>query len=211
MWIRNTIEGGGLAGRLRRLIGPPADPTSAVRAVMFTDIVGFTRLAETLAPQAVHAFLDRHVRLLSKAIHDHGGTVEKVVGDGMVAYWDLRDGRRPLPALPAALLIRRLIGHDNARRGTSGEPPVRLRVGLHAGPVHRAPLGGRQTLCGDTVNVTQRLEDAARHLRPAPEVAILASDVVVAGAGAGYRFRDLGPLAMRGRDQTVRAYALDDG
>ena len=66
----------------------------------------------------------------------------------------------------------------------------------------------RVNLCGDTVNVAQRLEDAGRHLEGDHEVAIVASDAVVAHAGPAFRFEQLGQLPIRGRREPIRAFSL---
>lgn len=112
--------------------------------------------------------------------------------------------------METALAIRSAIDLDNGRRRDRREPMVRLRVGMHAGPAVMAALGpaGGRTPLGDTVNVAQRLEDAARHHDDGGAVTILASDVVARRAGGSYRFAELGAIAVRGRTRPVDAYRL---
>jgi adenylate cyclase len=198
---------------LRRLT-PAARTRERDLTVMFTDIVGFTRLAEGLGHAALAELLERHVAALATLIERERGVVHKVLGDGVLAFWDtLHAGANPTaPAVRAALAIRAAVEADNAARAARGLARIRLRIGLHTGPLVMAALGaaGRlgTTPLGDTVNVAQRLEDAARHVADEGEVTIVASDAVVARAGRGFRFEPLGELPVRGRRDPVRAFRL---
>jgi adenylate cyclase len=180
---------------------------------MFTDIAGFTQLAESLPPTLVARLLRGHFRLLARCIEGERGRIDKIMGDGLIAVWDDPEPATACAApLRAALAIRDAVEADNAARVHRGNPPIRLRVGIHAGPLIATPLGaaGRlgTALCGDTVNVAQRLEDAAREVAPEAQVAIVASDAVLTRAGAGFRFEELGELPVRGRREPVLAFAL---
>jgi class 3 adenylate cyclase len=209
--IRNILGSRARKALLHRLTGRPAPallPRERHLTVMFTDIAGFTRLAESLPPSAVATLLGRHLGTLAQRIEGEGGTIDKIMGDGLLAFWEDRQGSAAA-ALRAALGIRRAVEADNRSRGL---PRLRLRIGVHAGPSASLPLGagGRlgTTLFGDTVNVAHRLEDAARHLGDAEEVTIVTSEAVAARAGEGFRFEGLGELPVRGRSQPVRAYRL---
>jgi adenylate cyclase len=214
---RTTPEGRAPKTFPRRLTDHPPqvlDARARDLTVMFTDIVGFTRLAEALAPAEVAGFLVAHFELLAAQIERGQGTIDRVLGDGLLAFWDIMEGY-PAPAAPAlrtAVAIRAAVEADNAARAARGLAPVRLRVGLHTGPLVTAPLdaAGRLgvTLFGDAVNVAQRLEDAARHVMAGETVTIVASDAVVTRAGRGFRFERLGELPVRGRQEPVRAFRL---
>ena len=172
--------------------------------VMFTDIVGFTQLAERMAPAETAAFLAEHLGMLTRHVEAEGGAVDTLLGDGLLASW-----AGPTAAVRSALAIRHAIEAQNARHdGTL--PRLQLRIGLHAGPVVRTALGasGRPLLCGDTLNVARRLEDAARSMAVGEDVIVVASDSVVAEAGDGFRFECLGDLPMRGRCRPVTAFRL---
>ena len=202
-----------LTGRRRRAAAA-AETAARDLAVLFTDIAGFTELAETLPPQALARFLCRHFALLARCVEGEGGTVARLLGDGLMAFWDARGGGQGgavAPALRSACAIRGAIEAENRRRAAAGLPPVRLRVGLHAGPSALARLGAaeRPTPLGDTVNVAQRLEDAARHLGGGRAVTIVASGAVARAAGGGFRFAPLGDLAVKGRSGRVPAFRLE--
>ena len=184
--------------------------------VMFTDIEGFTRLAETLPPTLVARLLRSHFRLLAACIEGEQGRIDKVMGDGLIAVWAKAGLGVPAcaPALRAALAIRGAMAVDNERRRRRGEPAIRLRIGVHVGPLFATPLGaaGRLgiLLCGDTINVAQRLEEAARGVGAddGRDVTIVASDAVLARAGWGFRFAELGRLPVRGRREPVAAFEV---
>jgi adenylate cyclase len=218
MFTKRTIRGGRReAALLRPLSGfRPRARGAGLHdlTVMFTDIAGFTRLAETLDPTTVARLLNGHFRSLVRCVERESGQVDKIVGDGLVAFWGspAAEPAGSAPAVRAALRIRAAVEADNAARAAHAERPIRLRVGLHVGPVAVARFGaaGRLgvALCGDPVNVTQRLEDAARHVTGGDDVTIVASDAVVARAGSGFGFEQLGELPMRGRSEPVRAFRV---
>ena len=184
--------------------------------LMFTDITGFTHIAETLPAKAVAELLRRHFRTLARCIEREHGRIDTIMGDGLVAVW-VNHGTGPAaaaPALRAALGIRAAIEKDNGDGAGRDHAPIRLRVGVHAGSLVEVRLGTNghlgPTLCGDTVNVAQRLEDAARSMAGAGAVTIVVSDAVVARAGDGFRFEPLGELPVRGRTGSVLAFRLGE-
>lgn len=219
MFSKRTIDGASAAGaRLHRLSDRrPRGPNPGERelTVMFTDIVGFTRLAEALSPTAVARLLSGHFLALAHCIERERGRIDKIMGDGLVAVWahPVASATPTAPALRAALAIRLAVEADNARRAGRGQSPLCLRVGIHAGPLIAARLGGAArlgvALCGDTINVAQRLEDAGRGMTANGAVTIVASDMVVTQAGAGFRFQQLGELPVRGRSEPVRAFRVE--
>ncbi|MFZ1431422.1 MAG: adenylate/guanylate cyclase domain-containing protein [Geminicoccaceae bacterium] len=213
---RTTLAGSGFRARLQRLSNREHRPSVDEHefTLMFTDIAGFTRLAESLPAVAVARLLSSHFLTLARCIEHERGRINKVMGDGLVAFWPHGTGSNTpsAPALRAALRIRAAVASDNAVRVGRGEPPIQLRVGLHAGPLVETRLDttGRLgiALCGDTVNVAQRLEDAARDVSEEGAVTILASSAIVARAGAEFCFERLGELPMRGRTEPVLAYQV---
>ena len=185
----------------RRLVGQlMANPSPDVVAsrqievtVLFTDIVGFSRLAEQLDAAQAANLLNQHFELLAGCVGETDGTVDKFLGDGMMAFWGA-----PVPqpdhaarAVRAALLIR------DRLRTIDGFPPLRLRIGLHTGPALVGNIGARDrlnyTLVGDTVNVTQRLEQLGKEIAPADPMVILASAATAAHAQGLCTVEPLGP------------------
>lgn len=202
---------------VRRLIhaGRPDAVPSHERdmTVMFTDIAGFTTLSEALPPGDVAALLNEHFALLAGCVEAEGGTVDKYLGDGMMAFWGApeRVKDRAVRACRCALAIRAAVVADNRRRRAAGHRPVQVRVGIHRGPLLVGNIGapGRlnYTVVGDTVNVAQRLQDLGRRVGER-DCVIVVSDAVVAEAGEGFVFVEFGALPVRGRQEPVVAYEL---
>ncbi len=205
---------------VNRLIhsGTLGDAASRERdlTVMFTDIVGFTHAAESMSARSVAEFLNAHFALLAACVEAEGGTVDKYLGDGMMAFWGApeRLKQRAARACRTALAVRNAIRADNLRRATLGQPPVRLRIGLHRGPLVVGNIGapGRinYTVVGDTVNVAQRLQDFGRTLDPSADVIIVASSAIVVEVRDSFVFDDAGTADLKGRIDTIRAYQLVD-
>jgi class 3 adenylate cyclase len=155
--------------------------------VMFTDIVGFTPQAEDLAEQETADMLNHHFELLGACIEETQGVIDKYIGDCVMAVWGglskMEDHADQ--AIHAALEMARVIREDNRLRAADGKAPVRLRVGLHSGPVVVGNIGapGRvnYTVVGDTVNVAQRLEQLGKDfMREGEEVIVLVSGDTIA-------------------------------
>ena len=203
---------------VRRLIGLQGGaalrPEEREVTVLFTDIVGFTALSGRLTPLRLAAFLNRHFGMLGRAIEAEGGTIDKYIGDSVMAFWGApdRQGDHALRACRAALEMADAVRADNARRATKGREPIRLRIGLHSGPAIVGNIGapGRinYTLVGDTVNVAQRLEQLGKRYGGGEEVVIVASRAALERAGMLDRARPLGPQSLRGRPGALEVYAL---
>jgi class 3 adenylate cyclase len=138
--------------------------------VLFTDIVGFTAISQRLRAPALARFLNRHFGIIGGAIAAEGGTIDKYIGDSVMAFWGapIAQADHAERAARTALEIARLLHADNARRSRKGLNPVRLRIGIHTGFALAGNIGatGRinYTLVGDTVNVAQRLEQFGKQI-----------------------------------------------
>ena len=183
-----------------------------VVTLMFTDMSGFTATAEQMSAEAVASLLNAHHTLVIGCVEAEGGTVDKLIGDGLLAFWNAPE---PQPdhadrALRAALAIRAALREAN-REATH---PVRLRVGLHTGPAVVGHVGSPRrlsyTIVGDTVNVGSRIEQQNRELQPDAEVAILLSDATARALNAPPPLRALGRHRMRGREGEVELFTVAD-
>ncbi|MGI9353987.1 MAG: adenylate/guanylate cyclase domain-containing protein, partial [Rhizobiaceae bacterium] len=139
-------------------------------AVLFTDIVGFTQYAERTAPDEVMELLRTYHELVEKAVFDHGGTLDKYLGDGAMATFGTPEAG-PDDAQNALAAARQMLSEMeelNTQRERDGLEPVRMSVGLHFGTVTLGDIGSSRRLefavIGDTVNVASRLESASREL-----------------------------------------------
>ncbi|MFD0916310.1 adenylate/guanylate cyclase domain-containing protein [Pseudahrensia aquimaris] len=139
-------------------------------AVLFADIVGFTKFAETAAPTEVMNLLRSYHQLVERAIFDNGGTLDKYLGDGVMATFGTpKTGEKDAEnALKAARQIIVLSKSFSEAREAAGQSPLKVSVGVHYGPVILGDIGPERRLefavIGDTVNVAARIEAATRAL-----------------------------------------------
>ena len=195
---------------VRRLIqlGQTGELQSVERriTVMFTDIDGFTTLSEQMGAGEVAAFLNSHFSILDHCIDGEGGTVDKYLGDGMMAFWGAPEIQEDhaLRACRAALAIIAAVDAENARQKARGGIAIRLRIGIHTGPVTVGNIGGGSrmsyTIVGDTVNSAERLCELGKEVTPeGSAVVALVSGDTAAAAGAGFTFVSCGAHVLRGR------------
>ena len=186
--------------------------------VMFTDIVGFTPQAEDLREQETADMLNHHFALLGACIDQDQGVIDKYIGDCVMAVWGglskMEDHADH--AIHAALEMARVIREDNQLRAADGKTPVRLRVGLHSGPVVVGNIGapGRvnYTVVGDTVNVAQRLEQLGKDfMLDDEEVIVLVSGDTIAAMKHPEALGELPTPELRhvkGREEPEQVYRL---
>ncbi|NBC32920.1 MAG: adenylate/guanylate cyclase domain-containing protein [Alphaproteobacteria bacterium] len=197
--------------------GPEEQLESVDRAltVLFTDIAGYTGLAEHLPAAETAALLNRHFALIGACVEAEGGTIDKFVGDSLMAFWNAPD---PQPdhadrACRAALAIAAAIRNDNAARRAAGQEPVRLRIGIHTGRMVAGNIGapGRMnyTIVGDAVNTGSRLEQLGKVLgRETDEAVVLVSEATAAALAGNLPLEDCGRHALRGRHGEIGIFRL---
>jgi class 3 adenylate cyclase len=204
---------------VRRLVaqGDGAGLHSEARevTVLFTDIVGFTTQAEGLSPDQIAAFLNEHFTLLTREVEAAHGTVDKYIGDSVMAFWGAPEHQPDHARLAAAcaLAMAAAITTDNDRRRAAGEAPVRIRIGIHSGPAIVGNIGGPTrvdyTLVGDTVNTASRLVDLARNYMAADDTAsVLIGGPTAAALGDDFTVEALGEEDIRGRQGRLALYRL---
>lgn len=185
-------------------------------AVLFVDIVGFTRLAEGEPPERVIGLLrDFHARM-DQAVFAHRGTLDKYLGDGLMATFGTPwpDAGDAANALGCARTMTTAMALWNAERAATGRDPVRIGVGIHHGPVVLGDIGGQNRLeyavIGDAVNVASRLEQLTRELG----VQVVASANLVAALGKDDRaealagYREGAAQSVRGREGRLGIWTL---
>lgn len=207
-----------LVMRLIRLGESGVESEERQVTVMFTDIVGFTSASQRLTPRSTARFLNHHFGLIAAAIDESGGTLDKYMGDAVMAFWGAPDDQpdHAERACRAALAIARALEADNRARRARDLPPVRLRIGIHSGPAVVGNIGapGRvnYTLIGDTVNVANRLENYGKEEAGTggefSDVVILLSAETRARLGPGWCVADLGEHRLRGRAGAIGVFQL---
>jgi class 3 adenylate cyclase len=204
---------------VRRLIGRgEAGAVESVErevTVMFTDIAGFTTLSEGKPAAEVASFLNEHFAMIARAVEDTGGTVDKFIGDAVMAFWGAPEEQpdHAERACRAALTLADAHRAENAARRDGGQPAVGIRVGIHSGPVTVGNIGapGRMnyTIVGDTVNVGQRLESLCKQIyADRPEIAVAVSAATAAKLGPGFTPEPAGSHQVPGRQEPIEVFKL---
>ncbi|HEX2526445.1 MAG TPA: adenylate/guanylate cyclase domain-containing protein [Geminicoccus sp.] len=204
---------------VRRLVRREASESLASEehelSVMFTDIAGFTALSEHLPSSEVVAFLNRHFTLIEQGVEKWDGTVDKYIGDAVMAFWGapVKQPDHALRACRAALDIAEAIAEDNRQRTRQGLVPVRARIGIHSGRAVVGDIGapGRvnYTVVGDVVNVAERLEELARTAaQEDDDVSVLVSGTTAAQLDEGFELLPLGEHELRGRRGSLKVFQL---
>jgi class 3 adenylate cyclase len=182
--------------------------------VMFTDVVGFTSMAEGQPAREVAEFLNHHFEMLGSCVEAEGGTIDKFIGDALMAFWGAPEAQSDTAerACRAALAMARAMAADNAERQAAGREPIRIRIGIHTGPVVVGNVGwpGRinYTIVGDTVNTCQRLEVMGKEVDRGAAVTILISGATAGRLDDGFTFERVGTFEVRGRHEDLEVYRL---
>jgi class 3 adenylate cyclase/tetratricopeptide (TPR) repeat protein len=173
--------------------------------VLFCDIVGSTSIAERIGAEAMHALLGRYADMALEELRFYGGTIDRFMGDGFMALMGAPTAHEDHArrAVLAALALRGRLLRDLTPPGLD---PIEVRMGLNSGSVVVGSLGadpeGDHTAIGDTINVAARLEAAAE------PGTILISDATARQTAGYVRCEPVGPVAIRGRAETVVAHRV---
>ena len=201
----------GLAEQVRTAADRAAESERRQVTVLFADLSGFTAFAETLDAEDVAAIVDRCLRAMADAIYRYRGTVDKYIGDCIMALFGAPvahedDSER---AIRAALEMRdRIAALDAELRETAaaGTPLLSLHVGINTGLVVAGAVGSDRrreyTVLGDAVNVAARLESAAGSGE------VLAGESTHRLARHAVAFEPLGQLSVKGRTEPISAFRV---
>ncbi|MGD9227967.1 MAG: adenylate/guanylate cyclase domain-containing protein, partial [Desulfobacterales bacterium] len=176
--------------------------------VMFCDMQGFTPLSELLGIEEAYSIMDRVYEILIHKVHDYGGTVNEMTGDGIMALFGapvaLEDA--PQRAIRSSLAIHREMAKfsDQLRQEKRGVPPVKMRTGIHTGPVVVGTVGNDLRVefkaVGDTVNLASRMEGQAQ-----PGTTYITEDTFRLTEGL-FRFEGLGQRMIKGKQEPVNVF-----
>jgi class 3 adenylate cyclase/tetratricopeptide (TPR) repeat protein len=178
--------------------------------VMFCDLEGFTPLVERIGAEEAYGVMDQVYELLIHKVHDYEGTVNEMTGDGILALFGapiaLEDA--PQRAIRSALAIHREMARfsDRLRQEREDIPPLKMRIGIHSGPVVVGTLGNNLRVefkaVGDTVNLASRMEGLAD-----PGTIYVTEDVFKLTEGL-FRFEALGERVVKGKEAPLRVYQV---
>jgi adenylate cyclase len=176
-------------------------------SVLFSDVRGFTTLSEGLSPRELTRLMNEMLTPLTAAIHQHRGTIDKYMGDAIMAFWGapLQDAEHARNAVLAAQEMIARTARIREEFAARGWPPVHIGVGVSTGPMNVGNMGSEfrmaYTVLGDTVNLGSRLEGLTKQY---------GVDVIVSGltklAIPDMLFRELDAVRVKGKNEPVAIY-----
>jgi adenylate cyclase len=175
--------------------------------VLFADIVGFTSISERLSPQELTAFVNEYLTEMSATIRSHGGTLDKYIGDAIMAFWGapIDDFNHATSGVTAALAMQGKLAELKAEYAKRGWPEIKVGLGLSTGDMTVGDMGSKirkaYTVMGDAVNLGSRLEGITRTYG----VGILVSEATQA-ASHGIVYREIDRVRVKGKDNPIRIF-----
>ncbi|MEY2658324.1 MAG: hypothetical protein RLZZ395_2066 [Pseudomonadota bacterium] len=175
--------------------------------VLFSDVVGFTSISERLSPQDLAAFINDYLTSMSEVIRDQGGTLDKYIGDAIMAFWGapVPDANHATRGVLAALRMQRRLDTLREEFDRRGWPSISIGIGLSSGEMTVGDMGSKvrkaYTVMGDAVNLGSRLEGITRQYG----VGILVSAETVQ-MSSGVVYREIDSVRVKGKDIPIRIY-----
>ena len=184
------------------------DQIESAMTVLFSDIRDFTPLSESMSPAETFAFVNDYLGTMAPVIREHGGFIDKYIGDAIMAIFP----NSPGDAVAAGLKMEQHLALFNARTAEHGRPPIRIGIGIHTGPLVAGIVGFAErlegTVIGDCVNTASRLEGVTKEL----SVTLLVSETVVNELAEAdeYTFNSLGEVSVKGKAQKVQVFSVTE-
>ena len=176
--------------------------------VLFSDVRGFTSISEKLEAKELSVLMNEFLTPLTKVIHKHRGTIDKYMGDAVMAFWGapLPDQERASNALEAGFEMLQAVRDLDAPFAERGWPPINIGVGLNSGTMRVGNMGSEfrraYTVMGDAVNLGSRLESLTKEYG----VGMICSDHTRKAAPAGWAFRELDAVRVKGKNEPVAIF-----
>ncbi|MGB0732399.1 MAG: CHASE2 domain-containing protein [Pontibacterium sp.] len=175
--------------------------------VFFSDVRGFTSLSESLTPNQLTRLMNTYLTPMTCIVHDHRGTVDKYIGDALMAFWGapINDPQHSEHAMQAALAMQAELSDVNAKLSEQGLPSIEIGMGLHSGTMSVGNMGSSfrmaYTVMGDAVNLGARLEGLTK---------FYGVPIIVSGelrdALPNFAFLELDIVRVKGREEPVTLY-----
>ena len=174
---------------------------------VFTDVAGFTTLTEKTEPEAMVALLNEYLDGAFRIVFDHGGTLDKIVGDSVNVLFNAPTDQpdHATRAISCALALNDFCEDFSARKAQSGVRFGHTRIGVHTGDVIVGNVGGEThfeySAVGDAVNTAARLESVNRHLGTRICISKATADLC-----DGWRFRPVASLVLKGKSEAIETF-----
>jgi adenylate cyclase len=177
--------------------------------VLFTDVRDFTSIAEGMAPEQLSLLMNRFLSPMTQAIHQHRGTIDKYMGDAIMAFWGapVADKQHATHAVQAALAMTNALASLQDDFAAQGWPAMRIGIGLNSGDMVVGNMGSTfrmaYTVLGDAVNLGSRLEALTKYYA----VSIIVSEDTKMLA-TDFAYRELDRVRVKGRDKPLAIYEV---
>ena len=179
-------------------------------SILFTDIAGYTSISDGMNPTELAQLLNDYFEAIVIPITRNGGTVDKFIGDAVMAFWNAPDKQENHADLviKSALEIRESIQVFNRKRKEKGQSPLKTRIGIHTGRVLVGNIGTTErmnyTIVGDAVNIASRLESLGKEIG---EILCI-SEETKAAARDMHEWREINRITLRGCSQETIVYTI---
>jgi adenylate cyclase len=195
-------------------------PQELIATVLFMDIRSFTTISETLPPRDLLSWLNDYLDAMSECIMDHGGVIDKYIGDAIMAVFGLPFPRQTpeeiqadaIQAIAACLAMDGRLKQLNQRMKAEGKPLIQVGIGIHTGPLIAGSVGGKQranySAIGDTVNVAARVEQMNKEIVAHNLYHLLITEETYLYVCDRYRGVQVSEIYLRGKQQETIIYSI---
>jgi len=196
------------------------EPQEITATVLFMDIRSFTSTSEKMSPRELLSWLNSYLEQMTDCIMNHGGVVDKYIGDAIMAVFGVPFGHSQekdiqqdaINAIAACIDMHASLAELNQKLVTEGKPPIKFGIGLHTGKLVAGSVGGGKRLnysvIGDAVNVAARLEAMNKNITSDSPYNLLLTEKTFNWVCDRYEGQNVGAIKLRGKEEETVVYAI---